>query len=80
MYQYYTKNSSNNLDASNSIYNTKYFTSLPTSNNLEFPQFGSIANNQFDSHLYDYLQPISSSNPDGFIDSNGTYVSPSIDN
>lgn len=80
LYQYYTKNSSNNLDASNSIYNTKYFTSLPTSNNLEFPQFGSIANNQFDSHLYDYLQPISSSNPDGFIDSNGTYVSPSIDN
>ncbi|MBR4485899.1 hypothetical protein IKS57_00765 [bacterium] len=80
MYEYYTKNSGNNLDASNAIYNSNYFQNLPSSNNLDFPQFGNKANDQFDNHLYKYLQPESSSNPNGYIKlSDGTYLSPVID-
>lgn len=81
LYEYYTKNNGNNLTSSNAIYNSSYFQNLPSSNNLAFPQFGTKANNQFDNHLYKYLQPESSSNPDGYIKlSNGTYLNPIIDN
>ncbi len=79
LYEYWTKNNSTTLNGSSqSIYNSNYFKNLPQSNNLDFPMFGSIANNQFDNHLYEYLQPSSETNPNGYVDNNGFYINTNI--